>query len=79
MGFLENKKILIAGVASDRSIAAGTALAMAAQGAELAFTYQTEKLQKRVEKIAEACGSSIVIPCDVAEDEQIDNAFSELG
>ena len=79
MGFLENKKILIAGVASDRSIAAGTALAMASQGAQLAFTYQTEKLQKRVEKIAEACGSSIVIPCDVAEDEQIDNAFSELA
>jgi enoyl-[acyl-carrier protein] reductase I len=79
MGFLENKKILITGVASDRSIAAGTALAMAAQGAELAFTYQTEKLQKRVEKIAEACGSSIIIPCDVSEDEQINNAFTELG
>ena len=79
MGFLKNKKILIAGVASDRSIAAGTALAMSAQGAELAFTYQTEKLKTRVEKIAEACGSSIILPCDVAEDEQIDNAFAELA
>ena len=79
MGFLENKKILIAGVASDRSIASGTALAMAAQGAELAFTYQTEKLKQRVEKIAAACGSSIVIPCDVAEDAQITDAFKELG
>ena len=79
MGFLENKKILIAGVASDRSIAAGTAKAMASQGAELAFTYQTDKLKGRVEKIAEECGSSIVIPCDVSEDGQIEEAFAELG
>ena len=73
MGFLDNKKILIAGVASDRSIAAGTARAMAAQGAQLAFTYQTDKLKPRVESIAEATGSNIVIPCDVAFDEQIDD------
>lgn len=79
MGFLDNKKILIAGVASDRSIAAGTARAMAAQGAELAFTYQTDKLRGRVEKLAEETGSSIVIPCDVSEDAQISSAFAELA
>jgi len=79
MGFLANKKILITGVASDRSIAAGTAQAMAAQGAELAFTYQTDKLRARVEKVAAETGSSIVLPCDVADDAQIDTLFSELG
>lgn len=79
MGFLANKKILITGVASERSIAAGTARAMAAQGAELAFTYQTDKLRSRVEKIAEATGSSVIIPCDVSEDEQITDAFKQLG
>jgi enoyl-[acyl-carrier protein] reductase I len=79
MGFLDNKKILIAGVASDRSIAAGTARAMAAQGAQLAFTYQTDKLRSRVEKLAEETGSSIVIPCDVSEDSQIDAAFADLA
>jgi enoyl-[acyl-carrier protein] reductase I len=79
MGFLENKKILITGVASDRSIAAGTAKAMAAQGAELAYTYQTDKLRARVEKVAEETGSSIVIPCDVSEDQQITDTFTQLG
>ena len=54
MGFLHDKKILITGVASDRSIASGTAEAMAREGAQLAFTYQNEKLQKRVAKAAEA-------------------------
>jgi enoyl-[acyl-carrier protein] reductase I len=49
------------------------------QGADLAFTYQTEKLRPRVEKIATECGSEIVIPCDVADDAQIDNVFEELA
>ena len=49
------------------------------QGAELAFTYQNEKLKSRVEKIAEQTGSNIVIPCDVASDEEIDNVFAELA
>ena len=79
MGFLEGKRALIVGVASPRSIAWGIAQAMHEQGAELAYTYQTEKLRSRVEKIAEETGSSIVIPCDVASDEEIENVFSELG
>lgn len=79
MGFLQDKRILITGVASTRSIAWGTALAMHRQGAQLAFTYQTDKLKKRVEKLATELGSEIVLPLDVAEDQQIDDLFFELG
>jgi len=79
MGFLQGKRALIVGVASTRSIASGIAEAMHRQGAELAFTYQTEKLRSRVEDCAKECGSDIVIPCDVAEDAQIDAVFAELG
>ena len=78
MGFLAGKRALIVGVASNRSIAWGIAEAMHEQGAELAFTYQTDKLKPRVESIAEATGSNIVIPCDVALDEQIEQLFTEL-
>ena len=66
MGFLQGKRALIVGVASKRSIAWGIAEAMYREGADLAFTYQTEKLKSRVEQVAEACKSSIIIPCDVA-------------
>ena len=79
MGFLKGKRALIVGVASPRSIAWGIAEAMHEQGAELAYTYQTEKLKSRVEKIAAATDSDIVIPCDVASDDEIENVFSELG
>jgi enoyl-[acyl-carrier protein] reductase I len=79
MGFLKGKKALIVGVASPRSIAWGIARAMHEQGAELAFTYQTDKLRPRVEKIAAECSSDIVMPCDVACDDQIDGVFNELG
>lgn len=79
MGFLKNKRVLIVGVASPRSIAWGIATAMHEQGAELAFTYQTEKLKSRVDKIAEQCGSDIVLPCDVAHDEEIDSVFEQLA
>jgi enoyl-[acyl-carrier protein] reductase I len=78
MGFLAGKRALIVGVASNRSIAWGIAEAMHEQGAELAFTYQTDKLKPRVESIAEATGSNIVIPCDVALDEEIEQLFTEL-
>ena len=78
MGFLEGKRALIVGIASPRSIAWGIAEAMHEQGAELAFTYQNEKLKSRVQKIADQTGSSIVIPCDVASDQEIDNVFVEL-
>ncbi len=79
MGFLKDKKILVVGVASNRSIAWGSAKAMAREGAELAFTYQADKLKGRVEKLAGELGSSIVLPCDVSSDEQIDTVFTELG
>ncbi len=79
MGMMDGKKALIVGVASPRSIAWSIAEAMHREGAELAFTYQNEKLRSRVEKIAAQCGSDLLIPCDVAEDEQIDHVFSELG
>ena len=78
MGFLTGKKALIIGVASNRSIAWGIAESMAANGCEVAFTYQTDKLKSRVEKCAEICNSSIVIPCDVSSDEQINETFAEL-
>jgi enoyl-[acyl-carrier protein] reductase I len=79
MGFLQGKRALIVGVASPRSIAWGIAQAMHEQGAELAFTFQNDKLKSRVEKIAEETGSGIVIPCDVASDAEIDNVFTELA
>lgn len=78
MGFLHNKQILIIGVASNRSIAWGTAKAMAREGANLAFTYQVEKLQKRVEELAAEVGSNLVFPCDVASDSQIETMFESL-
>jgi len=79
MGFLKGKRALIVGVASPRSIAWGIAEAMHEQGAELAYTYQNEKLKTRVEKIAEITDSNIVIPCDVASDDEIENVFTELA
>ncbi|MBS1270648.1 MAG: Enoyl-[acyl-carrier-protein] reductase [NADH] FabI [Gammaproteobacteria bacterium] len=78
MGFLSGKRALIVGVASERSIAWGIARAMRREGAELAFTYQTDKLKSRVEKYAAGVGSGIVLPMDVAHDEQIKSAFSNL-
>ena len=78
MGFLSGKRILITGVASKLSIAYGIAQAMHKQGAELAFTYQNDKLKGRVEEFAKDLGSDIVLPCDVAEDESIKSLFTEL-
>jgi enoyl-[acyl-carrier protein] reductase I len=79
MGFLRDKRVLIVGVASNRSIAWGTAQAMAREGAQLAFTYQSDKLQKRVEDLAAELGSNLVLPCDVASDAQIEAVFQTLG
>ncbi len=79
MSFLKNKKVLILGLLSDRSIAYGIAQSMYEQGAELAFTCQMEKHQGRVEKLAANFNSSIVLPCDVANDEQINNLFPLLA
>jgi enoyl-[acyl-carrier protein] reductase I len=79
MGFLAGKRAVIIGLASNRSIAWGIAQALRREGAELAFGYQNEKLQSRVEKMAAELGSSIMLPLDVAQDEQIDAFFADLG
>ena len=78
MGLLEGKRALIVGVASNRSIAWGIARAMHREGAELAFTYQNDKLRERVEKFAGDCHSDITIPCDVGNDAQIIEVFEHL-
>ena len=75
MSFLKNKKVLILGLLSDRSIAYGIAKSMREQGAELAFTYQMEKHKARVEKLASAFDSTIVLPCDVSSDDDINQLF----
>ena len=59
---LEGKKALILGIASNRSIAWGISESLKNNGAELAFTYQNDKLKERVEKLANECGSNIVLP-----------------
>lgn len=78
MGFLAGKRALIVGLLSNRSIAYGIAEAMKREGAELAFTYQMDKFQDRVTKLAADFDSKIVLPCDVSDDTQIDNLFNEL-
>ena len=78
MGFLSGKKALITGVASQRSIASGIAEAMHREGAELAFTYQGDKLKPRVEELAHSTGSSMVLPLDVTRDAEIAAVFDAL-
>lgn len=78
MGFLAGKRALILGVASNRSIAWGIAQAMHRQGAELAFTYQNDKLKPRIEKMAAELGSSITLPCEVENDADIEAVFEAL-
>lgn len=76
---MRGKRGLIMGVANDRSLAWGIAAACAAQGAELAFTYQGEALGRRVKPLAAQAGSDLLFSCDVADDASIDTAFAELG
>ncbi|MGC2456510.1 MAG: enoyl-ACP reductase FabI [Gallionellaceae bacterium] len=79
MGFLANKRILITGMISNRSIAYGIAQAMRREGAELAFTYQGERIRDRVSELAREFGSQLVFPCDVSSDTEIEQLFTELG
>lgn len=79
MGFLAGKRVLIVGVASERSIAWGIAQAMSREGANLAYTYQTERLGERVRKMAAATGSSLCLPLDVAEDNAIVGMYEALA
>ena len=77
-GIMTGKRGLIMGVANDRSIAWGIAAAAAAQGAELAFTYQGDALRKRVEPLAASVNSDLVMECDVTDDASMDAVFAEL-
>jgi enoyl-[acyl-carrier protein] reductase I len=79
MGFLADKKILITGVLSNRSIAYGVARACHREGATLAFTYVNDDLKDRVVRIAAEFGPCPVLPCDVARDDQIEALFASLG
>jgi enoyl-[acyl-carrier protein] reductase I len=78
MGLLDGKKAAIFGVANDRSIAWAISQALHAEGAELAFTFAGEILEKRVRPLAEGIGSKIVLPCDVTKDDEIENVFAAL-
>ena len=79
MGLLQGKRALVMGVANERSIAWGIASALAAQGAELAFTYQGEAFGKRVEPLAASVGSDLLLDVDVTDDASLDAAFAKLA
>ena len=78
MGMLDGKRALIIGVASKRSIAWGISRAMHREGAELAFTYQNERLKDRVIGMAAECDSALTLPCDVSSDDEIDAMMTQL-
>jgi enoyl-[acyl-carrier protein] reductase I len=78
MGFLNGKKALIVGLASNRSIAYAIAKAFHEQGCELAFTFQNERLKERVQTMAAEFNSNLVYPCDVGSDDEIQNVFNQL-
>ena len=75
---MQGKRGVVMGVANDRSIAWGIAASVAAQGGQLAFTYQGEALGKRVRPLAESIGSTLVLPCDVGDDAAIDETFAAI-
>jgi enoyl-[acyl-carrier protein] reductase I len=79
MGFLQDKKILVTGMLSSRSIAYGIAKAMKREGAELAFTYAGDNVRERVEKLAPDFDGKIILPCDVTRDAEIAGCFDALG
>lgn len=76
---MKGKRGLIMGVANERSIAWGIASTLAEHGAEIAFTYQGEALLKRVKPLVESIGSSILLPCDVADEASLDATFRSIG
>ena len=79
MGFLSGKRLLITGVLSNRSIAYGIAQACRREGAELAFSFQGERFKERITEFAAEFGSTLVFPCDVADDTQLDQLFAGLA
>ncbi len=76
---MAGKRGLVMGVANERSIAWGLARCLHRHGAELAFTYQGETFGSRVRPLAESLGSSLVMPCDVEREDEIDAVFAKLG
>jgi enoyl-[acyl-carrier protein] reductase I len=76
---MQGKRGLIMGVTNDRSLGWGIAAACAAQGAELAFTFQAGPLERRVRPLAAQVGSDLVFPCDVTDEDSVDSAFAALG
>ena len=79
MKLLNGKNILIVGVANKHSIASGIAESMAENGANIALTYQNERLQKNVEKLGSNWGVETFLACDVSRDEEIENTFEQLS
>jgi enoyl-[acyl-carrier protein] reductase I len=79
MGFMSDKKVLITGMLSNRSIAYGIAKSMHREGAALAFTFQGEGVKDRVMALAAEFGSDLIFACDVSNDDQIDSLFADLG
>lgn len=79
MNLLTGKNVLIVGVANKYSIASGIAKSMSDQGANLAFTFQNERLESNVKKLASSWGSDICLPCDVTNDKEISKVFNELN
>ena len=77
-GILDGKLALVAGVANKRSIAWAIAQALHGAGAKLAFTYQGDRLEDSVRKLAETLGTDVVVPCDVSSDESIEAVESVL-
>jgi enoyl-[acyl-carrier protein] reductase I len=78
MGILQNKRALIVGAINSHSIAYGIAKCMREAGAEIALTYQNEKIESRVQKLATELNSDLIFPCDLAHDDQITALFENL-
>ena len=78
-GYMKGKRGLIMGLANDRSLAWGIAQKLAAEGAELAFSFQGEALEKRVRPLAAQLGSDFLIDCDVSTEEELDKSFATLA
>src|SRR6266404_4250462 len=79
MALLTDKKAIVFGVANDHSIAWAIAQALHREGAELAFTYVGESIERRVRPLADSLGVRVVLPCDVSKDEDITATFAALG
>src|SRR5512143_472281 len=78
MGLMADKRVVVFGVANDHSIAWAIAEAMHREGAALAFTYVNEAIERRVRPLADSLGVSLVLPCDVSRDDDVDRTAAAL-